>query len=249
MKLPIRTLGLMAAGLLIGTAMSPVAAQQSGADFQVALRSDGALYLIVNGQRRWIATASLSDIDINAIPEGEPIMAGLALAGSAEAAAKPAASNPPAQAASGGSTTAPAAGTGTTAAAKPAAGTGAAAAAPTATPPAVTAPRPSSDPNEELSQDIPIQVDLDGAAKIDQGDERKVEIKTRKDVTCELKIRLPDGEEKAEDSKNADSAGRCRYNIEIPENAKEGGAWIVGTVREGGRLNRQEIAVQIVKKK
>src|SRR3954468_6824628 len=69
MKLPIRTLGLMAAGLLIGTAMSPVAAQQSGADFQVALRSDGALYLIVNGQRRWIATASLSDSDINAIPE------------------------------------------------------------------------------------------------------------------------------------------------------------------------------------
>src|SRR5215203_3607784 len=75
MKLPIQTLGLMAAGLLIGTALSPVAAQsqQSSADGQVALRSDGALYLIQNGQRRWISTVPLADSDINAIPEGEPI--------------------------------------------------------------------------------------------------------------------------------------------------------------------------------
>ena len=87
MKLPIQTLGLMAAGVLIGTALSPVAAQQSGTDGQVALRSDGALYLIQNGQRRWIATAIMEDSAINAIPEGEPIMAGLALAGSAEAQA------------------------------------------------------------------------------------------------------------------------------------------------------------------
>src|SRR4051812_49796475 len=97
MKLPIRTLGLVAAGLLVGTALSPVAAQQSGADGQIALRSDGALYLIQNGQRRWISTVALADNDINAIPEGEPVMTGLALAGSAEAQAKPV--NPPAAAA------------------------------------------------------------------------------------------------------------------------------------------------------
>src|SRR6476620_7555665 len=99
MKLPIRMLGLMAAGLLIGTVMSPVSAQQSGPDGQVALRSDGALYLIQNGVRRWIATAALSDSDINSIPEGDPIMTGLALAGSADAQAKPAAAPPPAAAA------------------------------------------------------------------------------------------------------------------------------------------------------
>jgi hypothetical protein len=233
MKLPIRTLGLMAAGLLIGTALSPVVAQsqQSGADGQVALRSDGALFLIQNGQRRWIATAALADSDINAIPEGEPIMTGLALAGSAEAQAqaKPAA-NPPAQAAS------PAASN--PAAAKPAA-------------PATQAPtpKPTADTGEEVSPEIPVQVDLDGNTKIDQGDERKVEIKTRKDVTCELKLRLADGNEQTEDSKNADSAGRCKYTIEIPENAPEGSATLVGTVREGGKLNRQELPITITKKK
>src|SRR5215212_10190847 len=90
MKLPIRTLGLMASALLIGSALSTAAAQgqQSGADGQVALRSDGALYLILNGQRRWIATVPLADSDINAIPEGDPIMVGLAPLGSAEAVAQ-----------------------------------------------------------------------------------------------------------------------------------------------------------------
>jgi hypothetical protein len=234
MKLPIRTLGLMAAGLLIGTALSPVAAQgqQSGTDGQVALRSDGALYLIQNGQRRWIATAALSDSDINAIPEGDPIMTGLALSGSAEAQASAKPSSPPAQAA-------PPAASNPAPAAKPAA----------ATPTPAAAPKPATDPNEEISTDIPVTVDLDGNEKIDQGDERKVEIKTRKDVTCELKLRLPDGKEQAEDSKNADSQGRCKYTIEVPKDAPEGSGALVGTVREGGKLNRQELPITITKNK
>jgi hypothetical protein len=241
MKLPIQTLGLMAAGVLIGTALSPVAAQQSGTDGQVALRSDGALYLIQNGQRRWISTATLSDADINAIPEGEPIMTGLALAGSAEAAAKPAA--PPPAAAS------PAAGAGTTGAAPAAAAKPAAGAAPTATTATAGAPKPSDDPNETLSSEIPIEVDLDGSTKIDQGDERKVELKTVKDATCELKVRLVDGTDLTEDSRNADSSGKCKYTIEIPENAKTGGAWLSGAARIGGKVNRQDIAIEITKKK
>jgi hypothetical protein len=243
MKLPIRTLGLIAAGLLVGTALSPVAAQQSGVDGQVALRSDGALYLIQNGQRRWISTATLADSDINAIPEGDPIMTGLALAGSADAQAKPSAA-PPASSAS------PATGAAPAAAAAPAAG-----AAPTAKPTAAssssgpTATKPSEESGETLSADLPIEVDLDGEDRIDQGDERKVEIKTKKDFTCELLLRLPDGTDKTEDSKNADSSGHCRYTIEVPDNAKEGGGWLVGTVRDGGKVNRQEIAVTIIKKK
>jgi hypothetical protein len=229
MKLPIQTLGLMAAGLLIGTALSPVAAQspQSSADGQVALRSDGAVYLLQNGQRRWIATVPLADTDINALPEGEPIMTGLALAGSAEAQAKPStAASPPA-------------------AAKPAeAAKPAAAAGPTQAPTA----KPTADTGEQLSPEISIQVDLDGSTTITQGDERNVEIKTKKDTTCELFLRLSDGKEQAEDSKNADSAGRCKYTIEIPENAPEGNATIVGTVREGGKMNRQELPINVKKK-
>jgi hypothetical protein len=244
MKLPIRTLGLMAAAVLIGSALSPVAAQQSGVDGQVALRaSDNALYLIQNGQRRWIATVALSDNDINAIPEGDPIMTGLALAGSAEAAAqaKPATSaGTTAQA----GTTAPAGGstgTGATAAAtpKPTASTGSSAS---------SAPGPKP-PDADLSPDIPVEVDLDGSTRIDQGDERKVEIKTQKDVTCELVLLLPGGDQQSEDSKNADTAGRCKYTIEVPDNAKEGNATLVGTVRVGGKMNRQEVAVEITKKK
>jgi hypothetical protein len=240
MKLPIQTLGLMAAGLLIGTALSPVAAQsqQSGADGQVALRSDGALYLIQNGQRRWIATAVLEDSAINAIPEGEPIMTGLAMAGSAEAQAKPgtaAQAAPPAA-------SQPAA-SGATAAQKPAAAAPAAAAATQA-----PTPKPTADTGEQLSPELSIQIDLDGATTITQGDERKVEIRAKKDVTCELFLRLSNGKEQAEDSKNANSDGKCAYTIEIPGDAPEGSATIVGTIREGGKMNRQELPINVKKK-
>jgi hypothetical protein len=242
MKLPIQTLGLMAAGLLIGTALSPVAAQsqQSSADGQVALRSDGALYLLQNGQRRWIATAPLGDSEINAIPEGEPIMTGLALAGSAEAQAKPSAGS--------GAQAAPPAASGSGSTAKPAAAAPAAGAAPAAAATQAPTPKPTADTGEQLSPEIAIQVDLDGSTTITQGDERSVEIKTKKDVTCELLLRLGDGKEQAEDSKNADSSGRCKYTIEIPDNAPEGNATIVGTVREGGKMNRQELPINVKKK-
>jgi len=232
MKLPIRTLGLMAAALLIGSALSTAAAQgqQSGADGQVALRSDGALYLILNGQRRWIATVPLADSDINAIPEGDPIMVGLAPLGSAEAVAqaKPA--------------------TGTAASAPPPSGATASAPKPSSSPPAA-ASAPVGDAGEELSADIPVEVDIDGSTTIDRGDERRVEIKTKQGFTCELKLILPDGDNMTEDSKNADSSGKCKYTIQVPDNAKDGDAKLVGTVREGGKVNRQEIAVRIAKKK
>jgi hypothetical protein len=236
MKLPIRTLGLMAAALLIGSALSTAVAQgqQSGADGQVALRSDGALYLIINGQRRWIATVPLADSDINAIPEGDPIMVGLAPLGSAEAAAQPK------PAASPAASTTQASG-GTTAAAKPA--------STPSTPAASTANVSVGEAGEELSTDIPIEVDLDGSTRIDQGDERRVDVKTKAGFTCELKLILPGGESLSEDSKNADSTGKCKFNIQIPDDAKDGDGKLVGTAREGGKLNRQEIPVQIGKKK
>jgi len=224
MKLPIRTLGLAAAAFLIGSALAPVSAQgqQSGTDGQVALRlSDSALFLILNGQRRWIATVVASDDEINAIPEGDPILTGLAPAGSVQAA-KPSGSSGSGSGGSGSS------GSGSNN--KPSA---------TATPGS----------NEELSTDIPVSVDIEGDTRIKRGDSRKVEIKTRKDATCELKIRLPDDDDEIEeDSKNSDSQGRCKYTIEIPDDAKEGDGAIIATVREGGKMNRQELGIRIVKK-
>ena len=85
-RFPQRSIGitaLLAGGLLIAVALAPVAAQQtSGIDGQVAVRSDGAVYLITNGQRRWVATVAITDEELNAYPEGEPIYTGLAPMGS-----------------------------------------------------------------------------------------------------------------------------------------------------------------------
>jgi hypothetical protein len=85
-KLPILKTALFAGSVLIGLTLVPVVAQQvSLTDGQVTIRSDGAVYLISNGQRRWVATVNISDDDLNAYPEAEPIYAGLAPFGSATA--------------------------------------------------------------------------------------------------------------------------------------------------------------------
>ena len=235
MKLPIRSLGLVAAGLLLGTALAPVAAQQqqSGVDGQVAVRSDNAVYLISGGQRRWVATVVISDEEINAYPEGEPIFAGLAPIGSAQASAKPSNSS---QSGSGASASAsPAAQSGGGSSSKPSATTQSAA--------------PASTPDPNLSADIPVEVDIDGSVKLEQGEERSVDIKTKKDATCELTIRLSNGKEFAEDSKNADTQGKCRFNIQIPKDAAEGTGILIGTAREGGKVNKDELEFEVIKKK
>jgi hypothetical protein len=237
MKLPIRTLGLAVAALLLGSALAPVSAQQqqSGVDGQVAVRSDGALYLIINGQRRWVATVVASDEEINAIPEGEPLYSGLAPVGSSTSAVE--ATKPSAQASP--STTKPSSNSSSSNTAKP---------------------QSSEDDNDNdedsddaaddgRSSDIPLTVDLDGSTTIERGDDRTVEIQTRKDATCELRVDMPGDDDIEEDSKNADSRGRCKYTIEIPDDAKEGNATLIGTAREGGKFNRQEIGIKIVKKK
>jgi hypothetical protein len=155
MKLPIRTLGLAVAALLLGSALAPVSAQQqqSGVDGQVAVRSDGALYLIINGQRRWVATVVASDEEINAIPEGEPLYSGLAPVGSSTSAVE--ATKPSAQASP--STTKPSSNSSSSNTAKP---------------------QSSEDDNDNdedsddaaddgRSSDIPLTVDLDGSTTIE----------------------------------------------------------------------------------
>jgi hypothetical protein len=86
-KLPVTRAALVVGSLLIGLALAPVAAQQASLnDGQVTIRSDGAVYLIQNGQRRWVATVNITDEDLNAYPEAEPIYVGLAPFGSSFAA-------------------------------------------------------------------------------------------------------------------------------------------------------------------
>jgi hypothetical protein len=98
MKVPIRAGAFLAGGYLLGSLLGPVAAQQAAPpDGQVAVRSDGAVYLITSGVRRWVATVVITDAELNAIPEGEPIYVGLLPMGAAGA---PAAALPPAGVAS-----------------------------------------------------------------------------------------------------------------------------------------------------
>jgi hypothetical protein len=234
MKLPIRTLGLAAAALLIGSALAPVSAQsqQSGLDGQVALRSDGALYLISNGQRRWVATAAATDDEINMLPEGEPIFAGLSPAGTAVSSAgtsKPTASSSTKNTSTKNTSTKNTSGDDDD------------------DDDDDDDSSSSSDDDEELSDDIPVTVVIDGGERIKRGDSRAIEIQTRKDVTCELRVQVPNDDDIEEDSKNADSRGRCKYNVDIPGNTKEGSGKVIGTVREGGRVNRQEVDIRIVK--
>jgi hypothetical protein len=222
-RLPVVTAVCLTVGLLTGAALLPVAAQQqSGVDGQVAVRSDGAVYLITGGQRRWVATVMITDAEINAYPEAEPIYGGLAPIGGAASPAAPAASPSPA---------APGSAASPTLSAPPASG------APSAT----TAVQPAAvDPNSS------VQIDIDGSPKFEAGDVIKLEVKTAVGATCELTARFPDGSEVPQPSKAADGRGRCGYNVDIPATVPVGAGLLRATVRSGGLTSQGELPFEIV---
>ena len=234
MKLPTRSLAFMVGGLMLGTALAPVGAQQiAPADGQVAVRSDGAVYLIVNAQRRWVPTVQITDDELNAYPEGEPIYAGLAPMGSqtGTTTARPSASPSPA---AGTTTTA----AGTTAAPKPT----------TATTTTTTASTTVPDLTTDVNPDLPLEVDVEGEAKFEPGERMIVNVKTKTGAACELAVKWPDGKEENLESKTADSRGRCRYSFEIGNSAQTGYGVLKGSARDGGRVSRQDVDFQIVPK-
>lgn len=248
-KRTIATHALLAGGLLLSVALAPVAAQQtSSVDGQVAVRSDGAVYLITNGQRRWVATVQITDEEIDAYPEGEPIYTGLApMGGPASTASQPTTVSPAA-----------AASPVTTIASKPATGsttgsTTASASSPSASVPSITtgaiAPEGVATPTgavSELDPQIPIEVDVDGTPKFEAGETVTVNLKTRAGVTCELAVKWPDGTEVDQTSMVADSQGRCRYRIDVPTAAAVGTATLKGIAREGGRMSRQNVEFEVI---
>jgi hypothetical protein len=240
MKLPIRLLGLIAAGLLIGSALAPVAAQQqqSGVDGQVAVRSDGAVYLITGGQRRWVAAVQISDADLNAYAEGDPIYAGLGPIGSAGTTA-----SAPAPASSSGS------GSSTPKKPDPTASPAAASKPPTSSGAASSA-QPAATPDSGASSDIPIELDILESSNntFQGGDKIGVEIKTTKDNVCELSVKWPNDQEDNEDSKTADSRGRCRFNVDVPDDMKDGTGKLKGWARNAGQYNRVDVDFTIKNK-
>jgi hypothetical protein len=241
MKLPIRLLGLVAAGLLIGTALAPVAAQQqqSGVDGQVAVRSDGAAYLISGGVRRWIAAVPISDDDLNAYPEGDPIYVGLGPPGAAGSTTASAPSSPSSSATSAKpATPAPASSP------QPSTSSGSSSSS------SSSSAQPTATPDSGASTNIPIEVNiLDSDSKTFQaGDKISIDLKTTKDNVCELSVKWPDDTEDNEDSTTADSRGRCHFNVEVPDNMKDGPGKVKGWSRTGGQYNRADVDIQIKNK-
>jgi hypothetical protein len=72
----LRGLLLLDAGLALLAAI-PVAAQTGPANGSTLLRSDGAVYLVVNGVRHQMSSAPMSDDQINGLAEDEPYDSGV----------------------------------------------------------------------------------------------------------------------------------------------------------------------------
>lgn len=215
-----RTYAYLAGGLLLGVMLTPVAAQQlTPTNGQVVVRSDGAVYLISNGQRRWVATVQITDDELNAYPEAEPIYTALAPIGGPSSA--PPASTGPAAAASPSTSAAP----------KPAGQ------APAAAPPAAA---PAS------SSGVQIELDIDGPAKFEAGERIVVAVKTTTNASCALTVRWPDGSEAPQQGMSPDSRGHCRYSIVIPSGTAAGTGLLKGTVQESGRTGTQEVEFEIL---
>jgi hypothetical protein len=98
------------------------------------------------------------------------------------------------------------------------------------------------------SADIPIEVDIDGTPKFQPGESFAVEVKTSKDAVCELAVKWPNDQEDNEDSKTADSRGRCRFNIQVPDNMQDGSGKVKGWARISGKYNRADSDFEIKKK-
>jgi hypothetical protein len=202
--------------------------------------------LIANGQRRWVATVAITDAELDAYPEGEPIYGGLAPLGATAPSAPPPSSPstvPSASPAAGGNIpTAPwATPPGTTTTAGGTGGAGIAAA--NLTPTAISTPTGAV---SQIDPQLPLEVDVDGTPKAEPGDRVTVNVKTKVGASCELVVRWPDGTEASQPSKTADSRGRCQYEIDVPTNATAGTGTLKGTVREGGRVSQQEVELDVV---
>jgi hypothetical protein len=265
-RLPIIACACLLAGVVVGLVLAPANAQQmSPVDGQVAVRSDYAVYLIANGQRRWIVPVLITDDEINAYPEAEPVYSGVApLPPSAAPASAPAAPASPAASpapppqpavpptpvpapvpAAPGAAPAPA-----PAPAVPPAGAAPAGAAPAGSvASAPTGPVAYPTPNGatgEMDPLLPIEVDIDGKAIFEHGNEITVVIKSKTSASCELTVRWPDASETAQQPMTADARGRCSFKIRVPSSVPNGLGLMKGTVREGGRVSNQAVEFEIV---
>jgi hypothetical protein len=174
-KLPIASIAVVIGSLLVGLSLAPVVAQSQLTNGQVTIRSDGAVYLIANGMRRWVATVVITDEELNAYPEAEPIYVGLAPFGSTSAGTGTTSTGTTAASKTG---TTAASKTGTTAASK----TGTTAASKTGT--SSTSSSSSSATEEEVEPGQIVINPTSGADKKDPNDRSLAAVTTTADPSA-----------------------------------------------------------------
>ncbi len=210
MKVRARTVALLAAGILLGVLLAPVAAQQtSGRDGQIAVRSDGAVYLLMNAQRRWVATVIITDDELNAIPEAEPIYAGVV---PADGSFTPRASSPSSPTSSDDKKT------------------------PT---PTRTGSSSSSSSGSSPSGDVAIdKIQFDKEVK--QGGLWTVLaiVGQKGRGNCELEITWAD-EEELDETKSPNNNAECEFNVDVPKTVKTGDARFTLTYRDGDKKSEE----------
>ena len=207
---------LFVAGLIVGGLVVPVAAQSDPAENQLAIRSDGFIFLIRSGQRHLVSPVALTDEVINGYPEGEPFLSGLVPVEAISAA--PAGTF-------GGSNSSTGASSGSSTPARTAIAT------------ATATPKPDSSGSiSPTFKTIP--------SSVEQNQTFKVVIEATDGSTCDGKIQFKGGKTAAFTSGKT-SKSECKMEVVIPDDARLGDADVKVTVKSGGQSIDFEDVTQV----
>ena len=98
----------------------------------------------------------------------------------------------------------------------------------------------------EIDPLLPLEVDIDGKAVFEHGNEVTVVVKSVAGAACELTVRWPDASEATQTPMVADARGRCSFHLRVPSTVPNGLGLMKGSVRQGGRVSNQTVEFEIV---
>ena len=215
---------LFVAGLVIGGLVIPVAAQSDPAENQLAIRSDGFIFLLRSGQRHLVLPVALTDEVINGYPEGEPFLSARSRGSRERSARRDVRGNDVRgqqfhTGVSSGSSTPSRTATATVSTA------------------ATATPKPdSSEPISPRFKTIP--------STVEQNQTFKVVIEATDGSTCDGKIQFKGGKTAAFTSGKT-SKSECKMEVVIPDDARLGDADVKATVKSGGQSVDFEDVTQV----
>ena len=91
----------------------------------------------------------------------------------------------------------------------------------------------------EIDPLLPLEVDIDGQAIFEHGNEITVVVKSKVGAACELTVRWPDATEAPQPPMIADARGRCSFRARVPSTVPIGLGFMKGSVaRRPGEQHR-----------